>query len=176
MNDEAEEKVLDFAGKFGVADLMKRAKARQGEENGQPGGAEMPPERPAAVRAGDDDAEDVPEAEDAYVAHSRVENKPQLMLGLVLGDASLIYHAYSDLRWLGLLPGKGPGENPVLLLRFLGVSDVVVEGRNLDRLVRPLGRHRVGWVRELPPRRGYPDRRDDRATVIDRITIKEPER
>ena len=173
MIDETEEKVLDFAGKFGVADLMKRAKARQVEENGQPGGTETPPERPAAVPAGDDEAEDVPEAGDAYVAHSRVENKPQLMLGLVLGDSSLIYHAYSDLRWLGLLPGKGPGEGPVLLIRFLGVSDVVVEGRNLDRLVRPLRLHRLGWLRELPARRDF---RDDRATVITRITLKEPER
>jgi hypothetical protein len=57
----------------------------------------------------------------------------------------------------------------VLVLRFIGVAEVRLEGRHLRRLVDPLRRQRLAWLAELSPGR---DSRDDDAVAITAVTIK----
>lgn len=53
---------------------------------------------------------------------------------------------------------------PVLVLRFIGVADVTLEGRNLDLLHDDVRRQSIAWVRERPAGRDFIEDRD--AVVI----------
>ncbi len=137
--------------------------------------APKPPPGPASAPpppAADDDAVALPQPGDAYAAHSRIGNKPETMLSLLLKDWSIKTFAYSDLRFSDFQPGTDAGKGPVLLLRFIGVADVRLEGRHLFRLVDPLRRHRLAWLAELPGRRDFAD---ESALAITGVSVKAAE-
>lgn len=115
--------------------------------------------------------EPLPRAGDAYKAHSRYTNKPELMLGLITGTAPLEVFAYSDLRRARLLPPRTPGGGPALWLKFVEVeiTEVWIEGRNLMTLIDFLQQHRVRWLRECPQGK---EPRDPDVAVITRIVLK----
>ena len=133
---------------------------------------------PAAAQAAQAmpaDSDALPRPGDAYQAHSRAANKMQAMLCLIGMPPVQTCLAYSDLRWVGLLPPDKPGGGLTLLLRFIGVADVRIEGRNLDELVEPLRRHCLMWLRlQLPTR--LPQGGDDGAVVITGMSVKPVER
>jgi hypothetical protein len=56
--------------------------------------------------------------------------------------------------------------------RGIGVADVRLEGRNLDRLVDLLRRHCLVWVREQLPTRGGNPEDDDVSIIITGIRVK----
>lgn len=115
----------------------------------------------------------LPRPGDAYVAHARPSNKPVITLHCLMGDASCRGFAWANYDGIDLVPAKEPGGGPVLVLRFAGreLVDVVIEGRNLQRLYAYLGQNRIGWIRELPAGRDF---REDGTTVITQITIQTP--
>ena len=114
------------------------------------------------------EAEATPLPGTPYKAHSRLDNKPEAMLTLVLKDWSLETFAYGDLRFMKFEPGTEAGQSLVLVLRFIGVAEVRLVGRHLRRLVDPLRRHRLAWMAERPPGRDYVD---EEAVAITGITI-----
>ena len=178
MIDETEEKVIEFAGKLGVADLMKRAKAKQHAEAASAGPTEPDPSRPAevppAAPAGDDDGDPFPVAGDAYRAHSRLGNKPELMLGLRLASGLPQAFAYGDLRHVGFEASGQPGGHPALVLAFLGVGTVRLEGRRLDTLFEAIRRQRVAWLWERPKGKDFLAGGDG-GVVITAITVTRAE-
>ena len=113
------------------------------------------PEPPAAQAAAAEEGDDWPLPGDDYRAHSRIANKPELMLTLLQGDGTESGFAYADLRQYQMLPAKSPAGRPVLLLRFYGVCVVELQGRHLGRLLPGIRRHRLAWLAELPPGRDY---------------------
>ena len=134
------------------------------------GGPVGPPPPMETVAA---DADDWPQPGGEYQAHSRMSNKPELMLTLVQGDGSQILFAYADLRQGQYLQPKSPAGRPVLLLRFYGVCIVELQGRHLDRLLPGIRRHLLAWLAELPPGRDF-EAKD--ATVITGIRFFEEDK
>jgi hypothetical protein len=135
---------------------------------GKPGPATHSPEPgPAPPSSAEDDPDTLPLPGAPYVAHSRIGNKPEVMLTLVLKDWSVPTFAYGDLRFMDFQPGTEAGKRPVLVLRFTGVAEVRLEGRHLRRLVDPLRRQRLAWLAEQGR-----DSRDDDAVAITGVTIK----
>lgn len=120
--------------------------------------------------AAEGEFEPLPRTGDAYKAHSRYTNKPELMLGLITHAMPLEVFAYSDLRRVRLLPPQTPGGGPVLWLKFVEVEivEVWIEGRNLLTLIDFLQQHRVRWLRECPKGK---EPRDPEVTVITRIVL-----
>jgi hypothetical protein len=114
-----------------------------------------------------------PEIGDPYgKAHATPVRGSLPMLVLLLKDGSRPTFAYSDMRFMDVLPPKQPGDGPGLMLRFMGVGTAELEGIGVDRLHGYLYLHRVAWIREWPGGRAA---RDDNAVVITRITVTRPE-
>ena len=132
-----------------------------------------PPPVAATTAEPETKGDDWPLPGDDYRAHSRLGNKPELMLTLVKSDGSMTGLAYADMRQWQLLPPSSPGGRPVLVLRFYSICVVVVEGRHLDRLLSPLRRHLLSWLAELPAGRDF-EAKD--ATVITRIELREEDK
>ncbi len=132
--------------------------------------ATPPPEAPAAAWPLDE-TDAIPDIGDAYRAHGRVSNKPELMLAFITPDNPLEAFAYGDLRRVRVIRAKEAGGGPILLLRFLEaeITDVTIDGRNLLGLADQILRHRIPWLRGLPPHRTIAD---PMATVITRIDIR----
>ena len=179
MIDESEEKVIDFAGKFGVADLMKRAKARQHAETESPGHAVSEAEPEPIDDAAPDDLPSLekltplPKAGDAYKAHARPASRSMPTLYVVRADGLVRGFPYGDLYGPDLVPGDDAGKGPMIVMRFARFERVTLAGRNLDTIHAYLGSHRMPWVRELP-RGKTPAERD--APVITSVSIEEIER
>ena len=129
----------------------------------------IPPPPPVTPPAADFDV--LPLPGDVYLAHSRVANKSQTMLCLVQKPPSVTCLAYGDLRFIDLLPSGTPGGGTALLMKFIGVAEVRLEGRNLDKLVDYLRRHCLAWLREQLPTRGNPAA-EDGSIVIASIRVK----
>lgn len=147
---------------------------------GSPAGKPRPvpePPRPAETvppaPTGEDDGDPFPGAGDAYRAHSRIGNKPELMLGLRLASGRRKAFAYGDLRYVEDEESGQPGGHPALVLTFLGVGTVRLEGRNLDTLLNALCRQRIGWLWERPKGRDFMG--DDGSVVITGITVTRAE-
>jgi hypothetical protein len=179
MHGEADEKVLDFAGQFGVADLLKRAKAPQATETAPPFVA-MPAEPKPAGDA--ESPEDVPGLEkltplprpgDAYKAHARHSSRAVPTLFIVRADGSVRGFPYGDLYGPDLVPAADAGKGWVIVMRFARFEQVTLSGRNLDTIHAYLGHHRMPWVRELPKGKLPPDLD---APVITGVAIAEIER
>ena len=153
MNGETDEKVLDFAGKLGVSELMQRAKARQAAEDAPPEAAAEP------VRIEDVAADEVPGPEkltplpkpgDPYKAHARQSTGAVPTLFVVRADGSVRGFPYSDLYGPDLVPEGDAGKGWAIVMRFARFEQVTLSGRNLDKIHAYLGHHRMPWVRELP--------------------------
>jgi hypothetical protein len=145
MSDEAGEKIVGMNRRTSA--LLSRLDHAQA---GQDRARKPEPKTPVP-----DEDDTLPGPDEDYVACSRPDNKPQLMLSLLKADESVKSLSYSDLRWIDLNPGDKPGNGPGLVLRFVGVAEVWIEGRCLRPLVDNLRRHRIGWLRELPAGRDF---------------------
>jgi hypothetical protein len=116
----------------------------------------------------------LPKPGDAYRAHARFLNRlntePRL-IHFVDKDCWSQGFAYSDLRRVGWLPAVEEGGGPVLGLRFVEaeITDVRIEGRNLDDIRYWIDEGNMPWVWEQP--RGFRTR-DDKSVVITRITLQ----
>lgn len=179
MIDDSEEKVLDFAGKFGVAELLKRTKARQDAETAEAGKPEPEPQPADDTDAAPDDVTapekltPLPKPGDPYKAHARQSTRAVPTLFVVRADGSTRGFPYGDLYGPDLVPGDDAGKGPAIVMRFARFERVTLAGRNLDTIHAYLGHHRMPWVRELPKGR-TPAERD--APVITGVTIEEIER
>lgn len=171
-----DDSVLDRSKGFNFADLINgRARpvlpeGAQAQELPAPAGCEAEAAE-ANASAGEMEFDPLPKAGDAYKAHARVSNKPELMLGLLLTSVPLDAFAYGDLRRVRLLEPQVPGGGPVLCLRFMEaeISDVLIEGRNLLTLTDYLQMHRIRWLRECPKGK---EPKDPAAPVITRIEVR----
>jgi hypothetical protein len=160
MGDESEDKVIE---------MNRRSSSLLSMLDETPGGTQRvrKPEPEPQIA---DEVDDLPGQDEEYVACSRPDNKPQLMLSLVKADASVTTLSYGDLRWIDLKPADKPGNGPGLVLRFVGVAEVRIEGRRLRAVVDYLRRHRIGWLRELASGRDF---RDANAMVITSMEVRE---
>jgi hypothetical protein len=110
----------------------------------------------------------LPRPGDQYRAHARFLNR-------LHGDQRLIHFVdqhcwcegfcYSDLRRVRWLPPASEGSGPLLELRFVEsvVTDVRIEGRNLEDIHHWISEQVMPWVREQPA--GFKTR-DDKMVVI----------
>ncbi len=132
-----------------------------------------PAEGPPPAPAGDDDTDPFPGPGHAYRAHSRIGNKPELMLALRLASGLPQAFAYGDLRHIGYEDAGRPGGHPALVLTFVGVGTVRLEGRNLDTLLEAFQRQRLAWLWERPKGRDFAG--DDGSVAITAISVKRAE-
>lgn len=114
----------------------------------------------------------LPRAGDPYVAHSRQSNGPETTLYCIDHEGYFQGFAWSTFERIRLVRPETPGGGPVLVLRFSGseVSEVAIEGGNLDNLRVFLGQCRVTWIRELGG--GRPIKPGPDEPIITRITIQ----
>ena len=115
----------------------------------------------------------LPKPGDAYRAHARFLNRlssDQKLIHFVDKDCWCEGYAYSDLRRVRWVKGDNPAGGPVLELRFVEaeITEVRVEGRNLEDIHHWISEGAMPWVWEQPP--GFKSR-DDNAVVITRITF-----
>jgi hypothetical protein len=160
MSDESEEKVIDMNRRKSTLLSILDNPPAETERAGKPETETQAPDEPDSL----------PAPGEGYRACSRPDNKPQLMLSLLKADDSVRCLSYGDLRWVDLKPGDKPGSGPGLVLRFVGVAEVRIEGRRLRTLVDDLRRHRIGWLCELAEGRDF---RDGNEMVITRMEVKE---
>ncbi len=119
MGDESEDKVIEMNSRKSTLLSMLDRPAAEAERAGK-----TEPETQT-----EDESDNLPGPEEGYAACSRLDNKPQLMLCLLKADDSVKSYSYSDLRSIDLQPGNKPGNGPGLVLRFVGVAEVRIEGR-----------------------------------------------
>jgi len=115
----------------------------------------------------------LPKPGDAYRAHARFLNRlssDQKLIHFVDKECWCEGYAYSDLRRVRWVKGDNPAAGPVLELRFVEaeITEVRVEGRNLEDIHHWISEGAMPWVWEQPE--GFRTR-DDNAVVITRITI-----
>jgi len=115
----------------------------------------------------------LPKPGDTYRAHARFLNRlssDQKLIHFVDKDCWCEGYAYSDLRRVRWVKGDNPAGGPVLELRFVEaeITEVRVEGRNLEDIHYWISEGTMPWVWEQPP--GFKSR-DDNAVVITRITF-----
>lgn len=120
----------------------------------------------------------LPRPGDAYRACARFLNRlstEQRLIHFVDKDGWAEGFAYSDLRRVRWIKGDDPASGPVLVLRFIEavITDVRVEGRNLEDIHYWISEGVMPWIWEQPA--GFKTR-DDRAVVITRITFDVKER
>jgi hypothetical protein len=113
----------------------------------------------------------LPTPGDPYKAHSRPSSKPETTLHVLLGDGSARGFAFAGFDSIDLLPAADAGGGPVIIVRFAGIvaRQVLITGRNLSLVHVYIAQHRIAWLRELPPKRGFTDAGE---AVITGITIK----
>jgi hypothetical protein len=118
----------------------------------------------------------LPKPGDAYRAHARFLNRLSVEQRLIhFVDRECYYQAfpYSDLRGVRLVPPVEEGGGPVLELQFVAaeITDVRIEGRNLEDIEYWIAEGTMPWVWEQP--KGFKTR-DDKAVVITRLTLQKP--
>jgi hypothetical protein len=143
------------------------------------------PEPEALPDAGEQDyqpppkkSDPLPRPGDAYRAHARFLNRlqhDQRLIHFVDRNCWCEGYAYSDLRRVRWLAPAGEGTGPVIELRFVEsvITDVRIEGRNLEDVHHWISEGTMPWVWERPT--GFKTR-DDNAVVITRITLQTVER
>jgi hypothetical protein len=119
----------------------------------------------------------LPKPGDRYVACARFLTRlhtEQRLIHFVDHQCRCERLAYSDLRRVRWLPPASEGGGPVLELRFVEsvVTDVRIEGRNLEDIHHWISEGTMPWVWEKPS--GFKTR-DDKAVVITRIEVKQAE-
>lgn len=112
----------------------------------------------------------LPRPGDPYEPYPRASTKMLPTVHFLVGTA-IEGFAYGDLRRLRMIDADDPGQGPVILLYFAAMvpKEVRIEGRHLETLYDLLGQHRLRWVREWPPGRGFAD---PKSTVITQIKPK----
>ncbi len=155
---DLDEKVISMQrGKFSIKEMLAQpVEAAEAKPNGEPPPAKAEAE-PVEELPPLDDVSPLPGPGDAYKAYARASNKPLPTLVLLLANASTRGFSYANLDTIDLLPSSDPGQGPVIVLRFSGITptEIVLPGRNLDALYVALGAHRVAWVRERSPSRDF---------------------
>jgi len=123
---------------------------------------------PAAMS---DRGDPLPRPGDAYQAHARHANQPQMTLFLVGKDYLPDGFAYANLERVRLVDSAKPGTGPMLVARFSGsvVTEVVIEGRHLNSLCNSIGLHLLPWVWEHPSPKDFSD---GDAPLVKTITIR----
>jgi hypothetical protein len=145
--------------------------------------AAKPPEPEAtASDAGEpgpwDDDDPLPEPGSAYVAAcSRVSNKPEIVLHVMLKDGFSKGFAWSNFDSVDMVPGDNPGDDPVLVVRFAGLvpTELWISSNILGKLRACIGRQRIAWIREQPSKRGFDPKPalGDRAEIITSVAIND---
>jgi hypothetical protein len=158
-DSDLDEKVIDMQrGKFSIREMLAQPVETLAERtpNGEPppAGAEA---EPAEELPPLDDVAPLPGPGDAYKAYARASNKPLPTLVLLLANASARGFSYANLDTLDLLPSGDPGQGPVIVLAFSGITptEIRLHGRNLDALYVALGAHRTAWIRERSASRDF---------------------
>ena len=110
---------------------------------------------------------------DPYRAYSRPGKKAVSMLTFWPADGPPWAFAYRDLCHIGFEDsGRSAGHTSVVLT-FLGVGTVRLEGRNLHAFLKALSGRRIGWLCERP--KGLDDAGDDARVVITAIAVTRAE-
>jgi hypothetical protein len=143
----------------------------------QPESAPPPPEPESSSEAErqppQKKSDPLPRPGDAYRAQARFLNQlssdPRL-IHFVDKDCWSVGFAYSDLRRVEWRKPVVEGGGPVLVLRFMEsvITDVAVEGRNLEEIHHWVSEGRMPWLWEQPA--GFKTR-DDHAVVITRFSL-----
>ena len=193
MDGDSEEKVITMhlnRPKAGIKEMFNLGQkhpspAEIGEDmppNGEDHAGDPPPGTGTPNKAGEPDyqppakkSDPLPKPGDAYRAHARFLNRlsvEQRLIHFVDRDCWSQGFAYSDLRREGWLPPAQEGGGPVLGLRFVEaeITEVRIEGRNLDDIRHWISEGTMPWVWEQP--RGFKTR-DDKSVVITRITLQQ---
>jgi hypothetical protein len=125
---------------------------------------------PTAIAA-PDRADPLPRPGDAYQAHARHANQPQMTLFLVGRDYLPDGFAYANLERVRMVDADKPGTPPLLVARFNGsvVTEVVMEGRHLLSVCNAIGLHLLPWVWEHPSPKDFADAD---APLIKRFTVR----
>jgi hypothetical protein len=175
---DLEEKVIAMQRKPSILELL----GQQSEPTPlrKPGGAPLPPpadsgpQLPEAPLPSLDNLDPLPQPGDPYKAFSRAANQMLPTLYLLMSDATSEGFAYANLDKCNLVK-DGPGQPPVIVLRFYGVinSEVRIVGRNMALLYNYLGHHRILWIRQLPEDRNFRGLFAAAETVITGITISD---
>lgn len=171
MIDESKEKLHDFAGKFGVTELLRRAKAKHDIDDPLVAPAvpaaepAREPEPPEGEVPGLESLTPLPKPGDAYKAHARPSSRGVATLFVVRADGSVRGFPYGDLYGPDLVPDGEAGKGWSIVMRFARFEQVTLTGRNLDVMHSYLGHHRVAWVRELA--KGKPSSDQQAATITD---------
>jgi hypothetical protein len=168
MNDERDEKVIELSSQ--KSSLLDQIGRQREPSSGFATAVGPTPE--LALPAAADDLAPLPRPGDDYKAHARAANKPVPTLRLLLCNGSIRGFPMGHLDSIDL-EIDGPGQSPVIVLRFAGLepSEVRLEGRRLDALYDLLGYERIAWVRELPR-----DKATNERTVVSGISIRTIER
>lgn len=130
------------------------------------------PASPAASLAGLGELTLLPQAGDPYVAHARQSVGSETTLFCIDRDGNFEGFAWNTYDRIRLVKPELPGGGPVLVVRFYGseITEVSIEGRNLDALRVFLGQCRVMWIRELGEAKAFGLGASE--AVITRLTIR----
>jgi hypothetical protein len=152
---------------FSLKEMLAQQPAAEPQRREEPATKEAEPVPPL------DELSPLPGPGTPYTAYARASNKPLPSLVLLMPDASVRGFSYANLDTLDLLPASDPGQGPVIVARFSGVTaaEVRISGRRLDALYNYLGHHRTAWIRVRPEARDFLDE----GTVITGIAIKKIE-
>jgi hypothetical protein len=129
-----------------------------------------------------DEFDPLPHAGTPYTAaYARPSNKPETVLHVLLRDGFSKGYAWSNFDSVDTAAGDKPGNGPVIILRFAGLAptELWIAGTNSGKLLSCLGRQRIGWIRELPSKRGFEATAlGDKAEIITSIDVRpwKPER
>jgi hypothetical protein len=120
----------------------------------------------------------LPSPGDAYRACAAYLNRlaaGERLIHFVDKDCFSVGFCYSDLRRIRWAKGDKPGGGPVLWLRFIDavITDVGINGRNLDDIRYYIGEGTMPWVWQQPD--GF-KARDDAMAVITGFTFTEKEK
>lgn len=120
----------------------------------------------------------LPKPGDPYRACARFLNRlntEQRLIHFVDKDCWAEAFAYSNLRRVRWVQGDDPADGPVLVLRFIetAITDVYVEGRNVEDIHHWISESVMPWIWEQP--KGFKTRNDS-AVVVTRITFRKVER
>jgi hypothetical protein len=162
--------VVDLAGKFGVAELMRRTAAAREKEAAKP---ERPEDATESPLPSMDELSPLPVPGDPYKAFARPSGHMLPTLHLLTGDGQVFSFPYSGrVEGPHRLAVEGePGMGAVLVLRFAAsiAVEVLIAGTHLDGLHVYLAEHRIRWVRALPPRKML---KDDGSPVVRTLTVR----
>jgi hypothetical protein len=116
----------------------------------------------------------LPKPGDDYRAHARFLNRlaeEQRFIYFVTSDFVCEGFAYSDLRRVRWLPPADDGGSPVIELRFVeaAITDVQIEGRNMDDILYWIGEGVMPWLWAEPD--GF-KAKNDGLPVITRFNVK----